>query len=107
MPAVRPFSRYLDRLNTRWLPLIGQSCRGSELTYAVAGRIDHIFCGHTHLPVQLQRDRSSATTTPEHGLTRRPTYVTVGEEGVAIHEYAVDSDDCRSGEEREPEPPAC
>ncbi len=98
----KTLSRYLDRLNTRWLRLSAKVAEGA-LTYAVAGRIDHIFCGHTHLPVQLQRDGVCYHNTGAW-INARPTYVTVGEEGVAIHEYAVDSDDCRSGEEREPEP---
>ena len=96
------FSRYLDRLNTRWLRL-STKVAGSALAYAKAGRIDRIFCGHTHLPLHQQRDGVDYYNTGAW-IDQRPTYVTVGDEGVAIREYEGGANDRHSGEEREQVP---
>jgi UDP-2,3-diacylglucosamine pyrophosphatase LpxH len=96
------FSRYLDRLNTRWLRL-STKVAGSALAYAKAGRIDRIFCGHTHLPMHQQLDGIDYYNTGAW-IDHRPTYVTVGEEGVAIHEYEGGTNDRHSSEEREQVP---
>jgi len=96
------FSRYVDRLNSRWLRLSTKVAE-SALTYAHAGRIDRIFCGHTHLPLHRQRDGVDYYNTGAW-IDQCPTYVTVGDEGVAIREYEGGTNHHRSGEEREPAP---
>jgi len=96
------FSRYVDRLNTRWLRLSTKVAE-SALAYAKAGRIDRIFCGHTHLPLHRQRDGVDYYNTGSW-IDHRPTYVTVGDEGVAIREYEGGTNNRGSGEEREQAP---
>lgn len=96
------FSRYLDRLNTRWLRL-STKVSESALAYGKAGRIDRIFCGHTHLALHQQRDGVAYYNTGAW-VDHRPTYVTVGDEGVVIREYEGGTNDRHSGEEREPAP---
>jgi UDP-2,3-diacylglucosamine pyrophosphatase LpxH len=79
------FSRFIDRVNTRWLRLETRVAEGA-LLYARAGRVDRIFCGHTHVATQQSR----------HGVeyynsgcwvNATPTYLTVDEEGVQIRQY--------------------
>jgi UDP-2,3-diacylglucosamine pyrophosphatase LpxH len=97
----KAFSRFLDRMNTRWLRLSAKVAAGA-IAYARQGRIDRVFCGHTHVAMQ----------TEQHGIAyyntgcwvdASPTYVTIGEEGVRIHVYTR-ADDNYPGEERSPEP---
>ena len=93
------FARYLDRLNTRWLRLSAQVARGA-LSYAKQGKAERIFCGHTHVPLRRQLDGieyyNSGAWVDAHC-----TYITVSQQGVAIHEYLPQSTDNRdSGEER-------
>ncbi len=96
------FSRYLDRLNTRWLRLSAKVAE-SALAYAKAGRIHRIFCGHTHLPLHRQSDGLEYYNTGAW-IDQHLTYVTVGDEGVAIREYEGGINDRHSGKEREPAP---
>jgi len=93
------FSRYLDRLNTRCLRL-STKVAASALAYAKAGAIDRIFCGHTHLPLHQQRDGVDYYNTGAW-VDHRSTYVTVGDEGVAIREYHGRTNDRHTSEERE------
>src|SRR5205807_3644225 len=70
------------------------------LSHAKQGKAERIFCGHTHVPSQAKM----------HGIEYynagawvdlRCTYITIDEEGVAIHEYIPQSPDNRdSSEER-------
>lgn len=78
-------SRFIDRVNTRWLRMETRVAEGAFL-YARAGRADRIFCGHTHV----------ATHQSRHGIdyynsgswvNARPTFLSVNEEGVRICEY--------------------
>jgi UDP-2,3-diacylglucosamine pyrophosphatase LpxH len=96
------FSRFVDRLNSRWLRL-STTVAESALAYAKAGRIDRIFCGHTHLPQHRQYEGVDYYNTGAW-VDQRPTYVTVGDEGVAIHEYEGGTNDRHSGEERKQMP---
>lgn len=86
-------TRFLDRLGTRWQRLSENVAHGA-LVHARHHHAARIFCGHTHAALQ-QHDS-------EHGIDyyncgawidERPTYITVGEEGVQIHEYAERPDD--------------
>ncbi len=78
-------SRFIDRVNTRWLRMESRVAEGAFL-YARAGRADRIFCGHTHV----------ATHESRHGIDyynsggwigAHPTYLAIDEEGVRICEY--------------------
>jgi UDP-2,3-diacylglucosamine pyrophosphatase LpxH len=92
-------ARYLDRLNTRWLRLSAQVAAGA-LSYAKTGKAERIFCGHTHVPLQMQRDGVEYYNSGAW-VDLRCTYITIGQEGVAIHEYLPESTDHRdTGEER-------
>ncbi len=97
----KTFSRYLDRLNTRWLRLEAKVASGA-LAYAKSGHIDRIFCGHTHLSAHLERDGVSYYNTG-CWIDARPTYITIGEEGVCIREYNGRTYHRDPSEEREPQ----
>jgi UDP-2,3-diacylglucosamine pyrophosphatase LpxH len=93
------FARYLDRLNTRWLRLSAQVAQGA-LSHAKQGKAERIFCGHTHVPLTLERDGVEYLNTGAW-VDLRCTYATVGLEGVKIHEYVpCPIDDRDSREER-------
>jgi len=92
------FARYLDRLNTRWLRLSEQVAHGA-LCYAKPGKAERIFCGHTH--AALARERDGVEYYNSGGwVDQRCTYVAIGPEGVAIHEYIAEIDNRDSGQER-------
>src|SRR5215470_7863093 len=92
------FARYLDRLNTRWLRLSEQVAHGA-LSYAKPGKAERIFCGHTHVPLARVRDGVEYFNSGAW-VDHRCTYVTVGPEGVDIHEYVPKTDNRDSGKER-------
>jgi hypothetical protein len=96
----KTLTRFLDRLNTRWLRLSPKVADGA-LAYARQHQAARIFCGHTHTAMH-KHDQ-------EHGIhyfncgawiDARQTYITIGEEGVQIHEYVERPDDCNAGKER-------
>ena len=83
----KTLTRFLDRLGTRWQRLSPKVAEGA-LTHARHHQAARIFCGHTHAALHKHDD--------EHGIDyfncgawidAHPTYITVGEEGVQIHEY--------------------
>jgi UDP-2,3-diacylglucosamine pyrophosphatase LpxH len=93
--------RYLDRMNTRWLRLSAKVASGA-LSYAKQGKAKRIFCGHTHVALERQKDGIQYFNSGAW-IDSQCTYITIGEEGVQIHEYASQpSDDCDSSQEREP-----
>ena len=93
------FARYLDRLNTRWLRLSAQVGQGA-LSYAKTGKAERIFCGHTHAPLQMERDGVEYYNSGAW-VNLRCSYITVDKEGVTIHEYLPEPTDNRDpGEER-------
>ena len=94
------FARYLDRLNTRWLRLSAQVADGA-LSYAKPGKAERIFCGHTHVPLSRVRDGVEYFNSGAW-VDQRCTYITVDPEGVAIHDYAAQSNDRDSSQERIP-----
>ncbi len=79
------FSRFLDRLNARWLRLSAKVASGAIL-HARMHHADRVFCGHTHQAQFCERDgvayynSGSWTDFP-------PTYLTIDSHGVRIHEY--------------------
>lgn len=100
-PGSKPVSRLLDRLNTRFLSLSGKVSAGA-LHYARMGGIDRVFCGHTHEAMHVSKDGVDYYNTG-CWIDLKPTYVTVGEEGVLIREYEGRIDHHYSSEERIPE----
>jgi UDP-2,3-diacylglucosamine pyrophosphatase LpxH len=91
-------TRFLDRLNTRWLRLSTKVAAGA-LAHARHHQASRIFCGHTHAALHRHEDGidyyNSGSWIDDH-----PKYITVGEEGVQIHEYIEQPDDSHAGEER-------
>jgi len=91
-------TRFLDRLNTRWLRLSPKVAAGA-LAHARHHQAARIFCGHTHATlhqcVSGMDYYNSGSWIDEH-----PAYITVGEQGAQIHDYIERTDDRDSSEER-------
>ena len=68
----KAFSRFLDRLNTRWLRLSSKVAAGA-IAYARQGRVDRMFCGHTH--VAMQTEQHGVAYYNSGCLGRRATHV--------------------------------
>jgi UDP-2,3-diacylglucosamine pyrophosphatase LpxH len=85
-------SRFLDRLNTRWLRLTPKVAAGA-LAHAKFRGAQRIFCGHTHEVLERSED-GVAYYNCGCWTNAQPTYITVGEEGVQIRTLPV------PGEER-------
>jgi UDP-2,3-diacylglucosamine pyrophosphatase LpxH len=81
----KPIVRLIDRLNTRWLRVSSKVSAGA-LHYARQHEADRIFCGHTHEAVHLEQDGIHYYNSGGW-VDSRLTYLTVGEQGVQIHEY--------------------
>jgi UDP-2,3-diacylglucosamine pyrophosphatase LpxH len=110
----KAITRFLDRLNTRWLRLSSKVADGA-LAHARHRQAGRIFCGHTHAAMHKHKDGTDYFNCGAW-IDTHPTYITVGEEGVDIHEYLEQagdgdpddqpgdkrSDDCDSGKERSP-----
>jgi len=97
------FTRYLDRLNTKWLRLTNKVAEGA-LSYAKQGKAERVFCGHTHVAQHRERDGVDYYNCGSW-IDPPCTYITVSEEGVALHAYDIQLeriDDRHPGEEREP-----
>lgn len=75
----------LDGFSTRWLRLTEKVAQGA-MAYARQGRIDDVFCGHTHIATERHQDGVSYYNS---GCWVGPhaTYITDGQEGVRIHAY--------------------
>lgn len=97
------FVRSLDRMNTRWLRLSKKVSEGA-LAHAKHHEIDRIFCGHTHVAMEASRDGVSYYNSG-CWVHPRPTFITVGDEGVRIHEF-IRTDDRDPREERAGQHPA-
>ncbi len=99
----KTLTRFLDRLNTRWLRLSSKVAEGA-LTYARHKHASRIFCGHTHAALH-RRDEENGIDYYNCGawIDARPTYITVDEDGVQIREYAGAASDFPEGEVK-PEP---
>jgi len=93
-----PLSRLLDRLNTRWLRMSSKVASGA-LAYAREHHAKRIFCGYTHAAMQTEQDGVHYYNSGSW-IDAHPTYITVGDEGVEIHEYRERTYDRDSGEER-------
>jgi len=98
----KPIVRFLDHCTTKWGRMSPRIMNGA-FAYAKAGGIDRVFCGHTHVAMSVERDGIHYYNTGSW-VDERATYVTVGAEGVEIHEYTAGTDDRYSREERSAQP---
>jgi len=80
-----PLSRLIDRLNTRWLRMSAKVASGA-IVYARQRKIDRIFCGHTHDAMRATEDGVEYYNSGGW-IDSRLTYITIGNDGVQIHEY--------------------
>ena len=87
----KTLTRFLDRLNTRWLRLSPKVAEGA-ITHARRHAAARIFCGHTHAALHQSEDGVDYYNCGAW-IDARPTYITVGEEGVQIHEYVEPNED--------------
>jgi len=89
-------TRFLDRLGTRWQRLSAKVAAGA-LAHARHHRATRIFCGHTHAALR-RRDEQYGIDYFNCGawIDAHPTYITVGEDGVQIHEYLDPPEDLHS-----------
>ena len=85
----KPLVRLIDRLNTRWLRMSAKVADGA-IAHAKARRADRIFCGHTHEAMHLEQDGVHYYNSGGW-IDSRLTYITIGKEGVHIHEYNEDA----------------
>ena len=93
-----PFARLIDRLNTRWLRMSANVARGASRTRG-ARRRPHLLRAHAQCHARASR---MAVDYYNAGgwIDERLTYITIGDEGVRIHDYHERADDRDSGEER-------
>ena len=91
-------TRFLDRLGTRWQRLSAKVAEGA-LAHARHHGAARIFCGHTHEAMH-RHERGIDYFNCGAWVDAQLTYITVGEEGVHIHEYIERPEDSYSGEER-------
>jgi UDP-2,3-diacylglucosamine pyrophosphatase LpxH len=94
----KPVARFIDRLNTRWLRMSEKVASGA-LFHARLRKVGRIFCGHTHVAMEQQRDGIQYYNAGGW-IDSRSTYITIGDQGVKIHEYDERLDHRDSGEER-------
>ena len=100
----KTLTRFLDRLNTRWLRMSPKVSAGA-LAHARHRQAARIFCGHTHAAMHKQEDGIDYFNCGSW-IDVAPTFITVGEEGVRIHDYIERPDDRDPGEERGETDPA-
>jgi UDP-2,3-diacylglucosamine pyrophosphatase LpxH len=81
----KSFSRYLDRLNTRWLRLSDKVEHGA-LDYAVHHHANVVFCGHTHIPMSSERDDIRYFNSGSW-IGEQCSYISVGESGIEIQNF--------------------
>jgi UDP-2,3-diacylglucosamine pyrophosphatase LpxH len=94
----KPVARFIDRLNTRWLRMSEKVASGA-LFHARLRKVGRIFCGHTHVAMEQQRDGIQYYNAGGW-IDSKSTYITIGNQGVKIHEYDERLDHRDSGEER-------
>lgn len=81
----KALTRFLDRLGTRWQRL-SENVAAGALAHAKHHQADRIFCGHTHAALH-KHDHGFDYFNCGAWIDEHPTYITVGEAGVQIHEY--------------------
>ncbi|MGB9199265.1 MAG: UDP-2,3-diacylglucosamine diphosphatase [Terriglobales bacterium] len=90
----KALTRLLDRLGTRWQRLSEKVADGA-LAHAARIGAARVFCGHTHAALHKRRDGCDYYNCGAW-IDEKLTYITVGEEGVRIHEYAPPMDAARA-----------
>jgi UDP-2,3-diacylglucosamine pyrophosphatase LpxH len=98
----KPIVRMIDRLNTRWLRMSSKVSAGA-LDFARQRNAHRVFCGHTHQAMHVRQDGIDYYNSGGW-VDSRLTYLTVGEEGVQIHEYNEHEYDERERSFREHDP---
>lgn len=93
-----PIARLIDRLNTRWLRMSAKVASGA-IAHARERGAQRIFCGHTHDAMHIKQDGVDYYNAGGW-IDARLTYITVGDDGVCIHDYNERSDDRDPSEER-------
>ena len=93
----KTLTRFLDRLGTRWQRLSEKVADGA-LAHARHHPAARIFCGHTHAAMHKREDGIDYYNCGAW-IDARPTYITIGEEGVQIHDYVERSDHLHPAEE--------
>jgi UDP-2,3-diacylglucosamine pyrophosphatase LpxH len=93
-------TRFLDRLNTRWLRLSSKVAEGA-IAHARHHDATRVFCGHTHVALHKHENGIDYYNCGAW-IDARPTFITIGEDGVQIHEYLEQPDDFRPTEEQKP-----
>ena len=98
----KTLTRFLDRLNTRWLRLSLKVAEGA-LAHARHQHAARIFCGHTHAALH-RHDKTHGVDYYNCGawIDEHPTYVTVGEDGVRIHGYVERGGEPVSADDQSP-----
>ncbi|PYY20891.1 MAG: UDP-2,3-diacylglucosamine diphosphatase [Acidobacteria bacterium] len=84
----RIISRYLDRLNTRWLRLSGKVASGA-LAYAAQHRAEYIFCGHTHVALKAESNGVRYYNCGSWTDDARCSYITIDREGAEIRSFVL------------------
>src|SRR5579872_194357 len=82
------FVRYLDRMNSRWLRLSSKVSKGA-LHHARHVKAERIFCGHTHVAMQAEKDGVSYYNSGSW-VDAHATWISINEDGVKINEYDAD-----------------
>ena len=82
----KTLTRFLDRLNTSWLRMSSKVSEGA-LAHSRRNGASRIFCGHTHAAMQVLQDGVEYYNSGSW-IDEKPTFITVGEDGVQIREYA-------------------
>jgi UDP-2,3-diacylglucosamine pyrophosphatase LpxH len=93
-----PIARLIDRLNTRWLRMSTKVASGA-IAHARELGAQRIFCGHTHDAMHLEQS-GVGYYNAGGWIDARLTYITIGDQGVRIHDYDERADDRDPGEER-------
>jgi len=86
----KALTRFLDRLGTSWQRLSEKVADGA-LAHARQHQAGRIFCGHTHVALH-KHDQAADYYNCGAWIDEHLTYITVGEEGVHIHEFLSPAD---------------
>src|SRR3979411_609117 len=94
-------TRFLDRLNTRWLRLSTKVADGA-IAHARHHQATRIFCGHTHAALHRHEDGVDYYNSGSW-IDDRPAYVTVGDQGGQIQTHDEPSGEFLYSKENEVE----
>lgn len=81
----KTFSHFIRNNSKGWLRLSDKVSR-SAIKYAKKRKVDYIFCGHTHKPMQKTKDNVTYFNSGCWNDTPC-TYITIDEDDIKIHEY--------------------